>query len=61
MLRGGTPLDSAAYRAQVRGAGLAARKEKATREKEEVKRMKEGASRNKKKLKRLEQMGECGI
>ena len=60
-LRGGTPLDSAAHRAQVRGAGAAARKEKMTWEKAEVKRMKEGASRNKKKLKPLERMVECSI
>ena len=44
-LRGGTPLDSVAHRAQVRGAGAAARKEKAVHEKEEVKRMKDKAVR----------------
>ena len=60
-LRDGTLLDSAAHRAQVRSAGAAARKEKMTREKEEVKRMKKGAVRNKKKLKRLQRMGECGV
>ena len=60
-LRGGTPLDSVAHRAQVRGAGTAARKDKATIEKKAGKRMKDKAVRNKKKLKRLQSMGECGI
>ena len=61
LLRGGTPLDSVAHRAQVRGAGTAARKEKAAQEKEKTKRMQEEDGRNKKKLNWLQQMGECGI
>ena len=60
-LCGGTPLDFVAHRAQVRGAGAAARKEEVAQEKEAVKRMKDEAVQNKKKLKRLQRMGECGI
>ena len=52
-LRDGTPLDSVAHRAQVRGAGAAARKDKAAMEKAAVKEMKDKAARNNKKLKRL--------
>ena len=45
----------------MRGAGAAARKDKAAIEKEAVKTMKDKAVRNKKKLKRLQRMGKCGI
>ena len=45
----------------MRGAGAAARKDKAAIEKGAVKKMKDKAARNKKKIKRLKRMGECGI